>query len=124
MMRATAVRAPAPVYVIGAQRDRESPKEGSLLTGKKLKEIYALFNAADDTKAQIFPGGHDYSQPMRESSLGWFDKYLKGAASDAPISEPEIKCEDPDDPNLLCLPEAAMINGHTLVVDGGFSISG
>lgn len=25
---------------------------------------------------------------------------------------------------LLCLPEAEMINGHTLVVDGGFSISG
>jgi hypothetical protein len=24
----------------------------------------------------------------------------------------------------LCLPEAAMINGHTLVVDGGFAISG
>jgi len=25
---------------------------------------------------------------------------------------------------LLCLPEAQMINGHTLVVDGGFAISG
>lgn len=25
---------------------------------------------------------------------------------------------------LLCLPEADMVNGHTLVVDGGFSISG
>jgi len=25
---------------------------------------------------------------------------------------------------LLCLPEAAMITGHTLIVDGGFSISG
>lgn len=25
---------------------------------------------------------------------------------------------------LLCLPEAAMINGHTLIVDGGFAISG
>jgi enoyl-[acyl-carrier protein] reductase III len=25
---------------------------------------------------------------------------------------------------LLCLPEAGMINGHTLVVDGGFCISG
>jgi len=25
---------------------------------------------------------------------------------------------------LLCLPEADMINGHTLVVDGGFAISG
>jgi len=25
---------------------------------------------------------------------------------------------------LLCLPEASMINGHTLVVDGGFAISG
>ena len=25
---------------------------------------------------------------------------------------------------LLCLPEAAMITGHTLIVDGGFAISG
>jgi enoyl-[acyl-carrier protein] reductase III len=25
---------------------------------------------------------------------------------------------------LLCLPEASMVTGHTLVVDGGFSISG
>jgi enoyl-[acyl-carrier protein] reductase III len=25
---------------------------------------------------------------------------------------------------LLCLPEAKMINGHTLFVDGGFAISG
>jgi len=25
---------------------------------------------------------------------------------------------------LLCLPEAAKITGHTLVVDGGFCISG
>jgi enoyl-[acyl-carrier protein] reductase III len=25
---------------------------------------------------------------------------------------------------LLCLPEAGMINGHTLIVDGGFAISG
>ena len=25
---------------------------------------------------------------------------------------------------LLCLPEAAMITGHTLLVDGGFAISG
>jgi hypothetical protein len=25
---------------------------------------------------------------------------------------------------LLCLPEAAMVIGHTLVVDGGFCISG
>jgi enoyl-[acyl-carrier protein] reductase III len=25
---------------------------------------------------------------------------------------------------LLCLPEANMITGHTLVVDGGFCISG
>ena len=25
---------------------------------------------------------------------------------------------------LLCLPEAAMVTGHTLVVDGGFCIAG
>ena len=38
---------------------------------------------------------------------------------------PVLRPEDVADAvYLLCLPEAAMINGHTLVVDGGFSISG
>ena len=38
---------------------------------------------------------------------------------------PVLRPEDVADAvYLLCLPEAGMINGHTLVVDGGFSISG
>jgi enoyl-[acyl-carrier protein] reductase III len=38
---------------------------------------------------------------------------------------PVLRPEDVADAvYLLCLPEAAMINGHTLVVDGGFCISG
>jgi enoyl-[acyl-carrier protein] reductase III len=37
----------------------------------------------------------------------------------------ELKPENvADAAYLLCLPEAEMINGHTLVVDGGFAISG
>lgn len=38
---------------------------------------------------------------------------------------PVLTCEDVANAvYLLCLPEAAMITGHTLVVDGGFCISG
>jgi enoyl-[acyl-carrier protein] reductase III len=38
---------------------------------------------------------------------------------------PTLKTEQVADAvYLLCLPEAAMITGHTLVVDGGYCISG
>ena len=52
------------------------------------------------------------------------DQLLAGYAARAPAG-PVLT---PDDVAgavyLLCLPEANMINGHTLVVDGGFAISG
>jgi len=52
------------------------------------------------------------------------DELLRNFALRAPAG-PVLRPEDVANAvYLLCLPEAAMINGHTLVVDGGFSISG
>jgi enoyl-[acyl-carrier protein] reductase III len=55
--------------------------------------------------------------PNREQLLAEFSQR-------APAG-PKLTPEDVADAvYLLCLPEARMINGATLVVDGGFAISG
>ncbi len=99
-----AIRAPAPVMVIGATDDVEFPPEGTRLTGEKLKALYAVLNAADNTAWQLFKSGHDYNKPMREAALGFFDRHLKGAASAEPVPEPNITPEPADSPELVCLP--------------------
>ena len=55
--------------------------------------------------------------PNREQVLAMY--------ADRTPAERQLTAQDVADAvYLLCLPEAAMVNGHTLVVDGGFSISG
>jgi len=49
---------------------------------------------------------------------------LAGFAARAPAGPVLTPQDVADAVYLLCLPEANMINGHTLVVDGGFAISG
>ena len=99
------LRAPAPVLIIGAEEDPEFPAKGMLLTGEKLRRLWGLFGKSDDAWVRMFPGGHDYSRPMRETSLGFFDKYLKGAGDGAPVPEPSFETEPPEAPELYVMSE-------------------
>jgi len=100
-----AIRAPAPVLIIGAEEDSEFPAEGMRLSGEKLKRLWGLFGRSADAWTRLFPGGHDYSRPMRETALGFFDKYLKGAGNGAPVPEPAFKTEPPDAAEMFVLPD-------------------
>lgn len=100
-----AVRAPAPVLIIGAEEDREFPAAGMRLTGQKLSKIWGLYGRSADAWTRMFPGGHDYSKPMRETAMGFFDKYLKGAVNGAPVREPAFETEKPDAPEMYVLPD-------------------
>jgi dienelactone hydrolase len=100
-----ALRAPAPVLIIGAEDDREFPALGMRRSGEKLRWLWGLFGKADDAGSRIFPGGHDYSRPMRETVLGFFDKYLNGIGDGSPVPEPAITTEPPDSPELYALPD-------------------
>jgi dienelactone hydrolase len=100
-----AVRAPAPILVIGAQEDGEFPPAGTQLTGEKLKKIWALYGADEQTAWKIFPGGHDYNKSMRELAMGFFDRWLKGQGDGSPVPEPDIKTEDPNDRQFLAMPD-------------------
>lgn len=97
------IRAPAPVFVIGATDDDEFPASGTLRTGEKLAAQWRLFGAEERAWCRLFEGGHDYSQPMREAALGFFDLHLKGAGDGAPVAEALAKLEEPEDPALVCL---------------------
>ena len=52
------------------------------------------------------------------------DQVLSEFAARTPAGPSLLPTNVADAVYLLCLPEAAWVNGHTLVVDGGFAISG
>jgi dienelactone hydrolase len=100
-----ALRAPAPVLIIGAEDDREFPAAGMRLTEEKLHRLWGLFGKAGDAWLRMFPGGHDYSRPMREAALGFFDKYLRRTGDGSPVPEPAIETAPPDAPEMYVLSE-------------------
>jgi cephalosporin-C deacetylase-like acetyl esterase len=97
------IRAPAPVFVIGAQDDAEFPPLGTQHTGEKLKAQWKLFGAQDKAWWKTYPGGHDFSQPMREAAIGFFDLYLKHKGAGAPVAEKPLKTEPPEAAELFCI---------------------
>ena len=74
---ALAVRAPAPVFLIGADVDPEFPPAGTTKSGEKLKALWSLFGAEPDTGWRIFRSEHDYNLEMTAAALGFFDRHLK-----------------------------------------------
>ncbi len=99
------VRAPAPVLIIGAEEDVEFPAKGMRLTVDKLHGLWGLFGKSEDAWLRMFPGGHDYSRPMRETAMGFFDKYLKGLGDGSPVAEPDFATEPPESPEMFVVPE-------------------
>ncbi|TAH37076.1 MAG: hypothetical protein EYC70_08845 [Planctomycetota bacterium] len=100
-----ALRAPAPVFLIGAEHDPEFPPEGLVRTGEKLQAIHALYGAADHVRWKVFPGNHDYGKSMREEAMGFFDLHLRGAGDGSPVPEPELKPEPALAEELIVLPQ-------------------
>lgn len=98
-----AIQAPKPVYIMGAQNDGEFPPDATRLTAKKMQETWKLFGKNGDVYVQIFGGGHDYNQLMREASIGFFNRYLKGQGDGSPVPQPKLEAIDPEDHQLLAL---------------------
>ena len=67
----------------------------------RLEAIAGLYKDAA-VRHTIIESEHNYNRPMREAMLGWMTKHLKGEGDGSPITEPEIKTEDPE--LLRCYP--------------------
>ncbi|MGO8789716.1 MAG: acetylxylan esterase [Terriglobia bacterium] len=96
--------APRPVLIGAAVRDF-FPIEGTRQTFSEAQALYKKLGISDRIKMVEFDHHHMYSQPLREATYAWFDRWLKGV--DAVAHEPEIFTEK--DATLECTPTGQVI---------------
>ncbi len=95
--------APRGLLVINATRDAHQFSVAEARKSLALAEpVFRLYGRGDHVRHTVFESGHDYSRPMREAMYGWMNHELAGLGDGAPITEPEIKTEDPE--TLRCYP--------------------
>ena len=95
--------APRALMVINGSLDviQFSPPEAAK-SSARARAIYDLFGGSPALRHEVFPLPHDYSRTMREAMYGWMTKYLKREGDGAPIPDPEMTLEEPE--NLRCFP--------------------
>ncbi|HEV2492563.1 MAG TPA: acetylxylan esterase [Terriglobia bacterium] len=92
--------APRPV-LIGAATQDFFPIDGTRRTFRELQRLYAILGASERLKMVEANQRHAYSQPLREATYAWFDRWLKGAGGE-PVHELAITTEK--DATLECTP--------------------
>ncbi len=101
-----ALTAPRPVLLITAADDPMfTPKGAREAMAQALVTYRAFFGAAERIEVREFPGGHDYSRPMREAMYGWARRYLRGEGDGSAFPEPAMTLEPVDSPALRCFPD-------------------
>ena len=95
--------APRALMVINATRDSFQFSVGESKKSLALVEpVYRLYGQPENVRHAIFESPHAYNEPMREAMYGWMTRHLKGEGDGSPISEPEMKTEEPE--TLRCFP--------------------
>jgi dienelactone hydrolase len=99
-----AMIAPRALLVISATRDAHQFSVGEAARSVAYaRERYRLLGRADAIRHVAIESGHDYNRPMREAMYGWLDRWLVGRGDAGPVTEPEIRTEDPQ--SLRCYPD-------------------
>lgn len=100
-----AMIAPRPVLIGAALRDF-FPIEGTRQTYGEVQKIYARLGVPERVKMAAFDHEHKYSQPLREATTAWFDRWLKGQENE--IHEPTIAVEQ--ESTLWCTPTGQVMS--------------
>jgi cephalosporin-C deacetylase-like acetyl esterase len=96
--------APRPVMIGAATRDF-FPIEGTRRTFSEAQQLYRKLGVPDRIKMVEFDHRHMYSQPLREATYAWFDRWLMGTENEA--HEPAIVTEK--DEVLQCTPTGQVV---------------
>ncbi|MCB1126180.1 MAG: prolyl oligopeptidase family serine peptidase [Verrucomicrobiae bacterium] len=69
--------APRPLLLMNGDRDPGSPVAGIRQIEQKVRKVYGLHGLAEAFDCQVHPGvGHEYTRPMWQSMLAWFEQHL------------------------------------------------
>jgi cephalosporin-C deacetylase-like acetyl esterase len=101
--------APRPVQMGAATQDF-FPIAGTRQTFQEAQQLYERLGIGERIRKVEFEHPHMYSQPLREATTAWFDRWLKG--SEGEVREPPITPEK--DATLECTP-----TGQVLTSMGG-----
>jgi len=82
-----AIRAPAPLMLIGATIDPEYPAEGHQRSYEKLRTIYRSKKKEANIRLELVEGEHDYSRRMREAMVAFFREHLLGEPRRSQVAE-------------------------------------
>lgn len=96
--------APRPVQIGAATRDF-FPIQGTRQTFGELQQLYKKLGVPERLRMVEFDHRHMYSQPLREATYAWFDRWLKGIGRET--HEPEIFTEK--DETLQCTPTGQVV---------------
>jgi len=95
--------APRALMVVNATKDGI---QFSVAEAKKslamARPVFDLYGKPQNLRHATFESPHDYNRQMREAMYGWMTLHLKGEGDGSPISEPEMKTEEPE--TLRCFP--------------------
>ena len=106
--------APRPVLLGAAIKDF-FPIEGTRATFAELRQVYAQAGVPERVDMVAFDHEHMYSQPLREATTAWFNRWLKGESG--AVHEPAITVEN--DAALACTP-----SGQVVTSLGGATLAG
>lgn len=101
-----ALFAPRPQLVMNAALDTAFTPSGVKHAEAEARPIYDLFGADGRLGVTIFPGEHEYSQPMREAFYGFAAQSLLATSAGEPVPEPSAVTIPPDSPILACFDDA------------------
>jgi dienelactone hydrolase len=96
--------APRPVLIGAALRDF-FPIDGTRKTFLELQQVYQNIGYSDRIDMVTFDHEHEYSQPLRESTIVWFERWLKGTT--VQIHETQLATEA--DRTLECTPTGQVV---------------
>ncbi len=90
------------LMVTSATRDAfQFSVEQAQISVARARAIAGLFPGSQ-VQHTVIESPHHYNQPMREAMYGWMTLHLKGEGDGSPISEPEIRTEEPE--SIRCYP--------------------
>lgn len=95
--------APRPFMSGNAVEDKIFPIAGVRDTMRRARPIYGFYDAEDRLALSEGPGGHGWSQPLREAAYGWLAQWLHGRGDGSPLAEPEMELDDWQAPEVLAL---------------------
>lgn len=68
--------APRAFLALNGESDRIFPVDGLHTSFEIARDAYAAQNAADRLDLGVYPGGHGFTDPMRERAYAWLDRWL------------------------------------------------